>query len=222
MVSIGIMGNGPTHLLPDLSLYKDEIDMWIGADRGALRLINKEIEVEYAVGDFDSINESENEVIKNATKHYVQYPIEKDQTDLEISLEKAYELNANKIYLFGVTGGRLDHELVNIQLLYSIVKKDIQGIIVDKYNQLELTTPKRHQVNHNQNYPNISFVPFTEHVKGLTLTGFYYPLVNEQVSWGSTLCISNKLLSNKGTFYYEEGILLLIKSRDIDSNAIPK
>lgn len=208
------MGNGPSDLVPDLSLYKDEIDIWIGADRGALLLIKNQIKVDYAVGDFDSITQAENDYIKGTVKKYVKFSPEKDETDIEIALLQAFKLHPNKIYLFGVTGGRLDHELVNIQLLFTIKSKDIQGIIVDKYNRLELTTPGHYEVRNDQVYPNISFVPYSKHVKGLTLTGFYYPLVNGEITWGSTLCISNKLLSNKGNFYYEEGILLLIKSRD--------
>lgn len=221
MVKIAIMGNGPKQLLPDIGIYKNEIDIWIGADRGALTLIDHGIEVDYAVGDFDSINKLENERIKEKAKEYLLYPAEKDQTDIEIALVKAFELNASQIYLFGVTGGRLDHGLANIQLLYSIAQKDVQGIIVDKYNQIELTTPNYYEVEHQIDYPYVSFIPFSQHVKKLTLTGFYYSLENENISWGSTLCISNKLLSNKGTFYYEEGILLLIKSRDKDSTTIP-
>src|SRR5699024_3725345 len=143
------------------------------------------------------------------------------QTDLEIALNKAFELNANKIYLFGVTGGRLDHTLVNIQTLNLIENRKIKGIMVDRYNRLELTTPGKHIVAKEKEYPNISFLPLTRVVEGLTLSGFYYPLTNERVMMGSTLCISNKLLSNKGTFFYEEGILLLIKSRDSSINPIP-
>lgn len=221
MRTVGIMGNGPIDMLPDLQLYKNEIDLWIGADRGALTLIHRQIAVEYAVGDFDSIDQEEKETIQHAVTHFEAYPAEKDQTDIEIAILKAFELKPDKICLFGVTGGRLDHALINIQSLFSIVNKKIQGVIVDQLNQLELTMPGTYNVDKNECYPNISFVPYTQHVKGLTLTGFYYPLVNEIISWGSTRCISNKLLSNNGTFSYEEGILLLIKSRDASSNAIP-
>ena len=217
MVNIGIMGNGPSYLLPDLSLYQSKIDVWIGADRGAFTLLNNQIKVNYAVGDFDSVDHEEKKVIKQYARYYAEYPPEKDKTDIEIALLKAFELKPTKIYLFGVTGGRLDHELVNIQLLYSIITKGIEGVVVDKYNMLELTTPNSYKVERDDNYPNISFIPYTQQVKGLTLTDFYYPLVNESISWGSTLSISNKLLSNSGTFFYEEGILLLIKSRDISA-----
>ncbi|WP_164669050.1 thiamine diphosphokinase [Virgibacillus doumboii] len=221
MVRIGIIGGGPSSLIPDLSVYRNEIDIWIGADRGALTLADNNMQLDYAVGDFDSITEIEKQRLKQRAKSFEAHPVEKDQTDLEIALGKAYDLQPEKIYLFGVTGGRLDHALINIQLLFSIVNHQIQGIIVDKQNQLELTFPGEYNVTHNDEYPNISFVPYSRFVKGLTLNGFYYPLTDQTVSWGSTLCISNKLLSNNGTFSYEEGILLLIKSRDAISGAIP-
>lgn len=214
MTVIGIMANGPTHLLPDISKYSEEIDIWIAADGGALVLMNKQIKVDYAVGDFDSINEKENILIKEYAGNYKQYPAEKNLTDIEIALLKAFEFSPDKIYLFGMTGGRLDHELINIQLLHSIVKKDIHGMIIDKQNIIELTTANNYTVVHNDDYPNISFVPFSKIVRGLTLRGFYYPLENKDISWGSTLCISNKLLTSNGTFFYREGILLLIKYRD--------
>lgn len=221
MAYVAIMGNGPVELIPDLSMYKDNIDVWIGADKGALTLIEHNIPLDYAVGDFDSINDSEKAIVKEFANSYKVYPSEKDQTDLEIALSKAYELQPQKIYLFGVTGGRLDHALINIQLLYSILNQDIRGIIIDNQNKLELTMPGRYIIEQNNNYPNISFIPYTQNVKCLTLEGFYYPLVSKSISWGSTLCISNKLLSKSGTFSYKEGILLLIKSRDAMSNTIP-
>lgn len=221
MVNIGIVGGGPDHLIPDLSIYKDKIDVWIGADRGAWTLTKFALHVHYAVGDFDSTKEKELEAIQNNAAHFEQYPAEKDKTDIEIAILKAIELQAETIYLFGVTGGRLDHELINIQLLHSIADKNIRGILVDKNNKLELTTAREHIVKHDEDYPYISFIPFTQEVKGLSLTGFYYPLENETITWGSTLCISNKLLSISGTFSYSEGILLLIKSRDASVHPIP-
>lgn len=221
MTNIAIVGNGPRDLIPELDMYKKDVDVWIGADRGALTLVEQGIDVTYAVGDFDSITTQENEQIRKTVKTLLEYPSEKDYTDIEIALLKAFELNPAQIYLFGATGGRLDHGLVNIQLLNTIRKKGIRGMIVDRYNKIELTNPGYYTVVHDSHYPYISFIPFSEHVNNLTLTGFYYPLENKNISWGSTLCISNKLLSNKGTFYYEEGILLLIKSRDNDSKTIP-
>lgn len=221
MLTVGIVGNGPKEHISNLSTYNDKIDVWIGADRGALTIIEHGVSLDYAVGDFDSITDAENGIVKTNSTVYKEYPSEKDETDLEIALFYAYELQPKCIYLFGVTGGRLDHGLINIQLLFSIMKREIQGIIADKQNQLELLEPGSYSITNNEAYPTISFIPFTQHVKGLTLTGFYYPLTEQSIVWGSTLCISNKLLSNNGTFSFKEGILLLIKSRDFLSDTIP-
>lgn len=219
MRTIAIMGNGPSDHIPNLQLYQNEIDLWIGADRGALTLIERSITVDYAVGDFDSINQVQRESIEHCAAHFEAYPAEKNQTDIEIALWKAFALKPDKIYLFGVTGGRLDHAFINIQLLYTIVMKDIKGVVIDQWNQLTLTTPGTYSVEKNNRFPHISFVPYTRYVKGLSLGGFYYSLEKKDISWGSTRCISNKLLSDFGTFSYEEGILLLIKSCDANSNA---
>ncbi|MGM8364181.1 thiamine diphosphokinase [Virgibacillus sp. W0181] len=214
MVNIGVVGNGPEQLLPNIDLYLNKVDVWIGADRGALTLVENGINADYAIGDFDSINEQEKQQIKKAVADFCLYPVEKDKTDLELAIDQAMNLKPKNIYLFGVTGGRIDHELINIQLLYFLVNKGVRGIIVDKFNELELTFPGEHTVVQSEMYPNVSFVPFSSSVEGLTLTDFYYPLENKNISWGSTRCISNKLLAKSGTFYYEAGILLVIKSRD--------
>lgn len=221
MKTIGIMANGPTDLLPDLDELKSHIDIWIGADGGALTLIDRNIYVDFALGDFDSINDEEKRIIRESAGHFSQFPSQKDETDLELALNKAFELNAEKIYLLGVTGGRLDHTLINIQTLYLLKQRKIDGVIIDRYNKLEMTTAGKYDVLNEEEYPYLSFIPLTPIVRGMTLEGFYYPLNNEDLMMGSTLCISNKLLSEKGTFLYEEGILLLVKSRDSSDNPIP-
>lgn len=53
-MKIGIVANGPTELVPDLSNYNKQIDIWIGVDRGTLCLVKQDIMIEHAIGDFDS------------------------------------------------------------------------------------------------------------------------------------------------------------------------
>lgn len=215
MKKVAIIANGPTDVLPDLTNFKHEMDIWISADKSAIYLIDSGIQVDYAVGDFDSASPAEKEWIHRYAGEFIEYPTEKDETDLEIAVKKAMELKPSTIYLFGVTGGRLDHSLVNIHLLVSLLQQNQKGIIIDKYNQIEAVLPGSYTIEANKEFPNISFVPLSRKIIGLTLKGFYYPLINKTVPMGSTLCVSNKLISNYGTFSFEEGILLLIKSRDI-------
>lgn len=212
--TIGIIGNGPESRIPDLSFYKDKVDFWIGADRGALLLIKNELPVHQALGDFDSVDFHELETIKSKAVHFERSPREKDETDLELAINKAITLGADTILLFGATGARLDHELINIQLLYTIAKQGIKGIIIDTFNHIEWTEPGVYTIERDAAYPTISFIPVTDDVTGITLEGFYYPLKNADTSLGSTRTISNNLIKESGTFSYERGILLVIKSRD--------
>ncbi|WP_405102287.1 thiamine diphosphokinase [Oceanobacillus sp. FSL H7-0719] len=212
--TIGIVGNGPEHLIPDLSLYKDKVDFWIGADRGALLLVKNELPVHVAIGDFDSTDAEELEMIKSNAFHFERFPKEKDETDFELAINKAISLGTDEILLFGATGARIDHELINIQLLHTIANQGIKGIIIDSSNHIEWTEPGVHTIEKDAAYPVVSFIPFTEYVSGITLEGFYYPLNKANIRMGSTITISNKLIKESGTFSYERGILLVIKSRD--------
>jgi thiamine pyrophosphokinase len=213
MLTVAIVGNGPIDYIPNLAAYRDEVQVWIGADRGALTILEHNLQLDYALGDFDSVSIGDREKIKNHAMNFETYPIEKDKTDFEIALDQALSLNPTNIYFFGATGGRLDHMLINIQLMGIVSKRDIYVAIIDKQNKMEWTNPGTYTINKDEEYENISFVPLTEEVHGITLKGFYYPLLNQTIKMGSTLSISNQLISNSGTFSYDEGIVLVIKSR---------
>ncbi|WP_181348852.1 thiamine diphosphokinase [Thalassobacillus sp. CUG 92003] len=216
MKRIAIVGGGPKTDIPHLTLYKDDIDLWIGADRGAEVLVEHGIPIDVAVGDFDSITADSLQAVKQNAVTVEQYPAEKNETDLELAVKSAWDVAGEKqIVLFGVTGGRFDHSLSNVQLLYELVERGCRSVIVDVQNEIELFHPGTYSLEHKARFPYVSFVPISFNVHGLTLTGFRYPLTGHSVAFGSTLCISNKLISETGTFSFEEGILLLIRSRDM-------
>lgn len=214
MCVVAIVGSGPVDYLPDLALYEAEVDVWIGADRGALAIVERGITVDYAVGDFDSVTAEEKTIIIEAALQVNEYASEKDATDLEIALDKAYDIGAKKVYLFGITGGRLDHGLINVQLLHKIVKRGLRGIIIDRKNKLELFKPGTYTIARNDLYSYVSFVPFTEKVLGVTLTDFVYPISNYDVTWGQTRLISNELVRFEGMLSFVAGMLLVVQSQD--------
>ena len=213
MSVVAIVASGPTDHLPDFAAF-EEVDVWIGVDRGAYVLAKSEIEMDVAVGDFDSVTEEERMILERYTATLDIYPKEKNETDLEIALEKAFEMKAHTIYLFGVTGGRMDHTMINIQLLLRITARKIKGVIIDKWNRIELVEQGIHTVEKDQLYPYVSFVPLTDTIEQLRLEGFAYPLDNFQLRWGSTRCISNEINDSSGTISFESGKLLIIQSRD--------
>lgn len=62
----------------------------------------------------------------------------------------------------------------------------------------------------------ISFLPLSEEIRGLTLTGFRYPLKNHDLSlWKNAgLCVSNEILGERAQLTLESGVLYCMESHD--------
>jgi thiamine pyrophosphokinase len=214
-MKIRIVAGGPVHLIPELKRYDNlQGALWVGVDRGTFTILDQGIKVSYAFGDFDSVSAKEKEHILNSEIILNEYQSEKDHTDMELALQWALEQNPEEILLFGATGGRLDHEMMNIQLLFRSITSNAEAKVVDIKNEISLKLPGEYSIQHDNNYTYISFLAFKDDVKGITLKGFKYPLQKASLQIGSSLCISNELVDKSGTYSFDSGIILMVKSRD--------
>ncbi|MGE6378183.1 thiamine diphosphokinase [Peribacillus muralis] len=215
---ISIMAGGPESLWPDLERYREMTDLWVGVDRGVWALLNNGIKPKCGFGDFDSVSKEEYKVIAQRLQQVNLYSSEKDETDLEIAFKWALDQKPREIHILGATGGRMDHFLGNIQLLQkeSILPNhaDMDIYIVDRQNIFIVKTAGSYEVTALEDKKYISFLPVTSEVTGITLKGFKYPLSDRCLELGSTLCISNELISDSGNVSFKEGILMMIRSRD--------
>jgi thiamine pyrophosphokinase len=211
---IVIVAGGPQGALPAFTDFNSNNTRWIGVDRGIYTLIKSNIVPEMAFGDFDSITTEERIEVELSGCLLHTYPSEKDETDLELALNWAIKQKDEKIILLGCTGGRLDHELINIQMITKTIGTKKEIIIFDKQNKISMRGPGTYSLDKDEYFPYISFLPQSSEVSGLTLTGFKYPLHDTTVRWGETLCISNELEKKKGTYSFKSGILMVVKSRD--------
>lgn len=214
-MKIRIVAGGPDHLIPDLKSYETSSeDLWIGVDRGTFILLDKGIKPDYAFGDFDSVSAAEKEIILKSDIVLNQYQSEKDQTDMELALQWALDQKPEELLLFGATGGRLDHEMMNIQLLHRTISSNAEVKIVDIKNEISLKLPGTYTIEREDHYTYISFLAFQGEVKGITLIGFKYPLNKASLKIGASLCISNELVNKSGTYSFDSGIILMVKSHD--------
>ncbi len=213
---INILAGGPEELLPNLTEYIEEKTIWVGVDRGVLYLLKRNIKPVTAFGDFDSVSPEELRFINKNVAEINRFQPEKNETDMELALNWALEQNPEKIIIFGATGGRLDHLLANLQLLLLSLRAERSSdiVLIDRNNQVFLRGPGTYTIKKDTEQKYISFVPLTLEVINLTLEGFKYPLKNHHISLGSTLCISNELINDYGTFSFSEGILIVIRSHD--------
>lgn len=188
-------------------------DFIVGADRGALFLLQNKISVDYALGDFDSVTSEEFIAIKGWCQEAASCdPVEKDYTDSELAVIWALAQKPAEIVLLGVLGTRMDHSLANIHLLSKCLQKGISSRIVGEKNEIflvdnDISISRGH-------YSYVSILPLTIEVTGITLEGFQYPLNRATLQLGQALGVSNKILGEIGKISVETGQLLVIKSED--------
>jgi thiamine pyrophosphokinase len=206
---INIVAGGPSSCLP--VLHRKSNETWFAVDRGLEHLLSFKIKPELVLGDFDSVSPALKRCIKGCT--YKKFPEEKDETDLEIAMIYALGEKPDIINIYGATGGRLDHELVNLQLLLKSVHSSTIVYIIDNKNKITLKSPGTYTLVKSK-YKYVSFLSFYESIKNLSLQGFKYPLKNATLNSGSSLCISNELISIRGTYSFSSGILIVVESYD--------
>lgn len=199
-------------------LKKNSFDKVIAVDGGLSALKALDLKPDAVVGDFDTASPelvAEYRQAKDEVAWEVHKP-EKDETDTELALATAAKIGCTAVVLLGATGGRLDHLLANIHLLYYCHELGMEGRIVDSQNCVYLLLKGKTFLRSRTWGNYISFVPFTQHVKGITLTGFKYPLNKKNLTIGreAGLCISNELADEKGILEFDSGILICIESKD--------
>lgn len=202
-------------------LTKNQFDIVIGIDSGLNGIFELSIFPDYIVGDFDSVSSDiiekyvNGEILKNGKKPMIKkYSSHKDYTDTQIGVELAISLGATSITILGGTGTRLDHLIGNVNLLLLPLKKKIKASIIDSNNKVYLLDSNTKIVKKDLFAPYYSLLPLTKEVKGLTLKGFKYPLVEKDLSIGDSLGISNKVCEDIAYIEFSEGILIAIETRD--------
>ncbi len=184
----------------------------IGVDKGAYWLIENHITPNMAVGDFDSVSKRELATIEKEIGILKKHPKEKDATDLELAIDEAVSMNPKTIELFGVIGTRMDHIWAGIQLLQNIKSHNILGYIVDNFNEISLVSGFV-SLHKSQTYKYISFFPFHDRAS-VTLSGFRYNASRRVFVSGSSLGVSNEIVSSPAKVVVHDGMLLMVRSRD--------
>ena len=170
-----------------------------------------------AVGDFDSVDPQVLERFQQRGEiRFERHRPEKNETDTELAFTIAQEAGVTEIILMGATGTRLDHVLSNIHLLKAAMDRGLNCQLLDLHNRIRLVQGRTVFVKNQESYPFVSFVPLTMEVKGITLTGFKYPLVDHDLTLGQEcgLCVSNELMAEEAVLDFNQGLLLVVESRD--------
>ncbi|SCG87127.1 Thiamine pyrophosphokinase [uncultured Clostridium sp.] len=203
---------------PDFALAflrEEKPELLIGADRGICFLKEKGIHPTHIVGDFDSASGEALEYFKQ----FPEIPIRtfnpvKDFTDTAIAMELAMEEGADRIYILGGTGTRLDHVVANIKLLSHALERKKECILMDAHNRIRLIDQPLTIEKKKQYGKYVSLFAFGGQVKGLTLRGFFYPLTEYDMEAENPLGVSNEITAENGEISFLSGKLLVMESKD--------
>ena len=193
---------------------KNKFNNIIASDKGLEALDKCNIKPNYIIGDFDSLNEKVlNKYINDEEIKIIKLNPEKDYTDTHMALKLAIELKSTDITIIGAIGSRLDHTLANINILKEALEKKVACRILNENNNITLIN-KNITIKKEEEYPYISLIPLTTNVTGVTLNGFKYPLDDATMKIGKSIGVSNEQIEDNATIKLEEGILIIIRSKD--------
>ncbi|MCT4442994.1 thiamine diphosphokinase [Lactiplantibacillus argentoratensis] len=209
---VNLLVGGPTANYPaDLTTIPGP---WVGADRGALRLVKRGIQPVMVVGDFDSIDAAELQTVKEALVGVVVVKPDQDHTDTQLAIKSIFEqLQPDEVHLYGATGGRLDHLLANMWLVLDPVFRQWapQIKLIDKQNSVQFFLPGDYQITKEADKRYLAFVPLMP--MHLTLPDEKYQLDAAYnaypISWAS-----NEFSGDTGHFSFDAGVLAVIQSCD--------
>lgn len=161
------------------------------------------------VGDMDSLSDDELQKLRDDGAKILQYPAEKDETDLELALKFATELDVDWIRIIGAIGGRFDQMLANVYLL-SLPQLRVRDVALVAGNQiLRILYAGEHQLSGSAG-DTISLIPMSGDVLNISTQGLQYPLKQETLRFGPARGISNVMLEAIATVKFASGVLLYV------------
>lgn len=170
---------------------------------GAYKWAKNKVRIDKNIGDFDSLDE-----IPSPPPEEI-YPAEKDFTDGEIALFKLLESGVSEIEIYGGGGGREDHFLGNIHLLY---RAFCAGAKCRMINNNSILFPASGKIALGEFYKKtFSVLPFGGELHIIDSAGLKYPYP-EVISYGECRGISN-VCESRNAYLTVEGIALVIINR---------
>ena len=198
----------------DNFLKEIDYDYVIVADRGLLYADKLGITPDVILGDYDSVQEGLLDKDKNID--IKTYPREKDYTDTHIAVINAVKAGAQKIYILGATGTRMDHTFTNICNMKAALDCGAECYIYDPHNKIYLAGEEQGSVTVSKNgqYGDyVSVVPLSDMAR-ISLSGFKYELDNYELYQGLSICQSNELRDDKAVIKVHEGLLIVFETKD--------
>ena len=209
-----IFANGRMDGPPEIVKSLQSSDLIIAADGGIHHCESLGITPNVIIGDFDSLDSTKASVFKHIGVEIIQYPIHKDETDLELALQFTLMQDVTEVFIIGALGARWDMTVANILQIAHPKFSSLKIRLLDGSQELLLLREgEQIDIQGRPGY-QISLIPIAGDARGITTHGLEYPLNDEILYFGSSRGISNTFLQDHAWIVVREGILLCIINRE--------
>ena len=211
MNRIIIFANGDLpHIEKARAILQDD-DHIICADGGTRHASSLDLKPALVIGDMDS---ADSVLLKKLQADGVSielFPRDKNETDLELAINRAIELNPKEIVIVAALGGRLDQTLANITLIsdprlstFNVRLDDGADEIFFCRNQAEVK---------GRSGDIVSLIPWGGEVTDVQTKDLQWQLKKETLYSEKTRGISNEMTSDVASIKISKGLLLIVHTR---------
>lgn len=164
------------------------------------------------IGDFDSYDnpQTSGRDLQLKDIETILLPTEKDETDTSYAASEALRRGYRDFLIVGATGGRMDHSLVNVSLLYKLHKAGARAVALDDYSEMTVTAKEPSYIDGSFQF--FSLLNMFGPSRAVTITGAKYNLSGAEIGPENQYATSNEVEPGRtACVTVGEGELLLIK-----------
>jgi thiamine pyrophosphokinase len=186
-------------------------DLVIAADGGAEWLARIGAVPDRLVGDLDSIDHDRVTTLTDRGVTIERHPVDKDASDLELSVAAAVAAGADDIVVLGALGGDLDHFAGNLLLLGSeLVAGRRLRLVHDRTTARMLIGPGELELDATTG-SRVSIFAVGDAADGVTTRGLQWPLADARLAGGASLGLANVVRDPPAGVAVRAGRLLVVQ-----------
>jgi thiamine pyrophosphokinase len=211
MNRIIILANGE---LPDLNKARGLIerdDYVICADGGTRHASALGHRPDLIIGDMDSAEKEQLQKYEHDGVEIELYPQDKNETDLELAINRAIERQPDQIVIIAALGGRLDQTLANIALLTDLRLSIFDVRLDDGVEEIFLCRDRAEIRGRSGDI--VSLIPWQGAASEVQTTNLKWALRKETLYPDKTRGISNQMMGDTASVSIRSGLLLIVHRR---------
>ena len=186
-------------------------DYIICADGGTRHAMALGVRPNLVIGDLDSAEQTALQKYKDQGVTVESYSRDKNETDLELAIQRAVTLNPKQILVIAALGGRLDQTLANITLLSDAKLSPFDVRLDDGLEEIFLC---RNQVKvQGRSGDIVSLIPWQGAASKVQTKNLKWVLAQETLFPDKTRGISNEMIGDTAAISIDSGLLLVVHRR---------